>query len=221
MNREKAVEILTTAPVNHSGRLIVRDEKYKDKLVEKAKYFHQSSDSILISFDSYRVDKKEESTYSGNYKKGFVNATRFTEEQQYSVCSSLEELFDKESSFKSANYIFIDKPFAADPAYNGYQGGVNFFITSYSIIGEKEIAELREIFYKDVRPDILSAMNSLGIKNYIALYDAYFNGGVNEEFLETYDIYLKFVGALSDLFPSPGSPLSLISWKSAEVLLEI
>ncbi len=94
-----------------------------------------------------------------------------------------------------ANYLFIES-FEMDKRATA---------SSFAIIGEEEVSQLRNIFYKDVPDDVEIAMKVLDIKNYAEIYEKYFNEELSKVLLREYDLYLKFKESLDSLFFIKGS----------------
>ncbi|MDP2908807.1 MAG: hypothetical protein Q8N77_03290 [Nanoarchaeota archaeon] len=78
----------------------------------------------------------------------------------------------EEEALTGANYIFLEKILTEETRSR-------FAATPYAIIGEEEKKDLKRLFYKDVSPDVKSAMALLGIKNFIEVYQCYINSGVS------------------------------------------
>ncbi len=95
---------------------------------------------------------------------------------------NIEELSDI-----PANYLFLEKDFTRQAKYN---------YTPMAIIGSEQETFLRNTFYKDVDPDISSAMDALAIENFIAFYDIYNN--VKERFFEVLNSYNNIEKLISD-----------------------
>jgi len=89
-----------------------------------------------------------------------------------------------------ADYLFIEN-FEIDKRATA---------SSFAIIGEEEINQLRNTFYKNVPDDVEVAMKVLDIKNYAELYEKYSNGELNKELSEIYPLFLKFKNSLRDMF---------------------
>lgn len=70
------------------------------------------------------------------------------------------------------NYLFLEKI-----QIKGNKS--HFAATPYAIIGEDEEKDLKRLFYKDISPDVKSAMNFLNIKNFIEIYQCYINSDVS------------------------------------------
>jgi len=202
MDEEKAIKTLTSKIVDDFGSQIVRDESYKNKLIKNAEYFCQFGNPFIIGFDKHRMSANKENNSVSHTAWVFVNSERTRKnDTQLLVYASLEKAIDDEGDHKSANYFFIDKPITNTPGFNENSRGMSFFVTPCSIIGKKEVNNLRNIFYKDVHPEVLSAMNVLGIDNYVELYELYSDNNTDfKTFLDNYFFYLKINDAAHHLF---------------------
>ncbi|MDP2906428.1 MAG: hypothetical protein Q8O03_00660 [Nanoarchaeota archaeon] len=190
MDEEKAVKTLTAALVKHFESQVVQDDFYKEKLIKEAKYFFQFDDPFILGFDKFYM--KDADLEGRHYRWGFVGKER-TEKECPNVYSTIKNAIDAEEKYKDVNYFFIDKP------EGDKDKGVNFFVTSYSIIGKKEAENLRRLFYKNVHPDIISAMHTLGLSDYTELYKLYTSNNMGEVFLGSYHAYLKLENMLANL----------------------
>lgn len=190
MDEEKAAKTLTAVLVKHFGSQVVQDQRYKDKLTKSAFCVLQFSEPLIMGYNQFYM--KEPDSEGNKYRFGFVNNER-TKKQFMNVHSSLQEAVDDEEKCDGANYFFVgDLVQEKDRA-------VHFFVTPYSILGDKEAQNLRGLFYKNVPPDIMSAMHALGITYYTELYRLYSSNSIEEGFLEGYHAYLKLEDMLAKL----------------------
>ncbi len=188
MDEEKAAKTLTAVLAKNFGAELVQNKQYKDKLVQEAKYFYQFSDPFIIGFDKFYA--KDADIDGKHYRWGFVGSDR-TEKEDHLIYKTLKEVISQEGC-GGANYFFTDE-------HTEEGKGINFFVTPYSIIGKKEAENLRMLFYKNVHPDIMSAMHTLGISDYTELYKLYSSNSMNEVFLGSYHAYLKLEDMLTKL----------------------
>jgi len=190
MDEEKAVKTLTAVLVERLGSQVSQDYMYKEKLVKEAKYVYQFSEPFIMGYDQFYM--KEQDSDGNKYRFGFANTDR-TKKQCTHVYGSLQEAVDKEEKCKGANYFF------AGELIKEKDRAVQFFVTPYSILGKKEMQNLRNLFYKNVPPDIMSAMHTLGITDYTELYKLYSANSIQGEFLEGYHAYLKLENMMTKL----------------------
>lgn len=200
MDEEKAAKTLTAEIVKRFGSKAVKEKVYKDRLFSTASHCFQVSGSFIMGYDRFYFEGKD--TKKGYYNWKFVNSqlNELNEKGGYICYSTIEQAAQKKEDCDSANYFFIDDQVMASQINgNSNKGGMSFFVTPYSVIGKKEIENLRNMFYKDLPHSILSAMHTLKIEDYVELYRIYSQGGVDEQFLEDYSDYLKLTASLSSL----------------------
>lgn len=196
MDEEKAAKTLTAEIVKRFGSKAVKEKAYKDRLFSTASHCFQVSGSFIIGYDRFYFDDKDTKKNCNDWR--FVNSRR-NERGGYVCHPTIEQAAQKEKNCDSANYFFIDDQVTVSQISGNTNGGMSFFVTPYSIIGKKEIENLRSMFYKDVPHSILSAMHTLKIEDYVEPYGIYSKGGIDEQFLEDYTDYLKLVASLSSL----------------------
>ncbi|MBL7100571.1 MAG: hypothetical protein ISS23_01310 [Nanoarchaeota archaeon] len=150
MDKEKATRILTKELGDKIGRSVVFEDSYKDNLVKSASVIYQTGNPI---FAGYHNGQFHTNTGSKN--------------------EIAELLLPFGDSFVEANYYFLKDIhiIGREP----YFPRSRFAVTPYALIGEKEKDDLKKLFYKDVHPATLSAMDVLGIENYVELYGVYRN----------------------------------------------
>lgn len=149
MDKYQATRILTEKLAGHFGRLIISDEQYKEKLVEGSQHVYVVGNPIDLFLDrDFPVFY-----YTRKNAKGKEQST------------NLEEVI-KGSIPSGTNYLFLWMKKLSD---------CKFFaqVTPYSIIGDKEIEEVIDLFYKSYDPKIREAVSMLGIKDFFPLYHAY------------------------------------------------
>lgn len=140
----------------------------------------------------YRPQAVINSTHQANLIKNSLaycqvgNATRI--EASYMDKAYNETSFDRKAE-PGANYLFVE--------HNEYERYA--VVSSFAIIGEEESNLLRNMLYKDVQQNLILAMGSLGIENYLSLYEKYSDNSL-ENLLDDYSFYLKLKNSLSDLF---------------------
>ncbi len=197
MDEEKAIKILTENLAKDLGISIVRDTRWKDKLTEKSMHFYQHSDPFVAGhcYGSRIKTTINDGKQTQENGWNFVNSQHT--QSDYLFYYSLDKAIAAEEKYKSANYFFIDQPVTGTASQSST--GFYFFVTPYSIIGKKEVNHLRKHFYKDVDQNIASAMRTLDIQDYSELYKLYSQGGMDKEFMEKYELYLKFVNSQSCL----------------------
>lgn len=188
MDEDKAVKTLTSILAENFEIEVISDKFYKKKLIKGAKHFTQFKEPFVMCFDKFYM--KDADPEGRHYRWGFVNTDR-TRTESHQVYGSIKEAIEKEEACKGANYFFVDEPTSS--------AVMNFFVTPYSIIGEKEERELRRLFYKNVPPDVVSAMQTLGVKDYTELYKLYHPNNMEGVFLEEYKAYLKLESILTNL----------------------
>lgn len=98
-----------------------------------------------------------------------------------------------------ANYFFLESQ-----SWGTYVSG-----SSFSILGKEEINTLRTLFYKDTHNDAITAMNMLGIKSYVDLYNLYSKGSL-DGLLGKYSYYLKIQDILDVLYKSNSCSTDLL-----------
>ena len=171
MDEEEAIKILTGELAKDLGISIVRDEWYKKELIKKFNYFNQFSNPMMVDYKHYDcipLKDKHEAVSSGGH---FIHTPHYIKTQI--VHTTLSGLIKNIESCNGANYFFIDTPLHNESSNS--LNNLHFFVTPYSIIGEKEINHLRKSFYKDVQPQIQGAMDVLNIENYADVYSLYTN----------------------------------------------
>ena len=190
MDEAKAIKILTGELAKDLGISIVRDKRWQDELKEKSMHFYQHSNPFVAGHGFYSNMKHTNNEGDEIHTTGwrFINSKHTQDE--FMGYDSLDKAIAAEENYKSANYFFIDQPVA----YNipNSSNGFYFFVTPYSIIGEKEILDIKKLFYKDIQPQIQGAMDILSIENYADVYPLYANnksldltGTVVKEFLNS------------------------------------
>lgn len=191
MDEEKAAKTLTAVLAKNFGIQVVQDQLYKDKIVKNAFCVVQFSEPFIMGYDQFYM--KEPDSEGNKYRFGFANTDR-TRKQYTNIHHSLQEAVDDEEKCKGANYFFVGE------LVQEKDRGAHLFVTPYSIIGKKETQNLRNLFYKNVPVDIVSAMDTLGITDYVDLYRLYHSNSMNNgKFLEGYYIYLKLENMLKKL----------------------
>ncbi|MBM3199799.1 hypothetical protein FJZ53_02590, partial [Candidatus Woesearchaeota archaeon] len=88
-----------------------------------------------------------------------------------------------------ANYLFVEN----------IDLDKRVVVSSFAIISEEEVEQLKNTFYNDVPSDVEAAMNTLNIKNYTEIYNKYSSGELNK-IIAGYNFYLKFKKSLDELF---------------------
>ncbi len=171
MHKKEATRVLTAELVRHSGISIVREDLYKKELIKKSTYFHQFSNPVAVDYKYHNlmlVADEPGTIPSGWY---FSNPQQYI--KKHRGYTTLEGLMEEIESCKGANYFFVDNLFQEKSSES--LSSLHFFVTPYSIIGEDEIIDIKEFFYKDVQPQILGAMDVLSIENYADVYPLYAN----------------------------------------------
>ncbi|MBM3199599.1 hypothetical protein FJZ53_01590 [Candidatus Woesearchaeota archaeon] len=203
MDEEKAVKTLAAVLAKHLGIQVVQDKMYKEKLIKNSFYAVQFSEPFIIGYDQFYM--KEPDSDGNKYRFGYSNTDR-TKKQYTNIHHTIQEAVDAEEKYKGANYFFADNPVQEKDR------GLHISITPYSIIGHKEARNLRHLFYKNVPPDIMSAIHTLGIMDYTDIYKAYYSKWIRS-ILEGYHAYLKLESLSNKLdfertdYPIPQSRL--------------
>jgi len=190
MDEEKAVKTLASLLAKHLGSQVVQDQTYKNKFTKDAFYVVQFSEPFIIGYDQFYM--KNPDSDGNKYRFGFVNTER-TKKQYHSIYDTIQDTVDAEEKYKGANYFFASEPVQEKDR------GVHIFITPYSIIGKKEAQKLRHLLYKNVQPDIMSAMHTLKITDYTGLYKIYSSRSMEGSFLESYYACLRIENMLTKL----------------------
>ena len=171
MNKNKAIRVLTAELSKHSGISIVREDWHKKELIKTSKHFHQFKNPIIVNYKHYAdvsFGDKPEKLVSGWFFS-YTNQNLKTSP----VYMTIGGLMKKIESCNGANYFFVDNQFQNKSSE--LLNTSHFFVTPYSIIGEDEIIDIKNLFYKDVQPQIQSAMDILSLENYADIYPLYVN----------------------------------------------
>ena len=147
MNKEKATRALAKE-LGNLERTVVIEDSYKNSLVKNASSAYQVGDPLVLTF----YDNK---FHSGKDRKSKVS----------------EIMLSHDSSFIEANYFFMTS------IPSSKIGRPDFMVTPYALIGEKEKNSLKKLFYKDINPEILDAMKTVGAENFASLYEQYSHDG--------------------------------------------
>ena len=75
---------------------------------------------------------------------------------------------DDKTDFLDANYFFLETLPGDCESYES-----RCMVTPYALIGDKEEKDIRGIFYKDIPPEVVYAMDFLNIKHYADIYAEY------------------------------------------------
>jgi len=169
MHKKEAIRVLTKELAKHSGISIVREDWYKEELIKKSKHFDQFNNPVMVNYKHYKkisFENKPKIISSGWY---FSNTKHKIKTKE--VYATLEGLIAEIESCNGANYFFIDNPLQNKSSKS--LNNLHFFVTPYSIIGEDEIINIKKFFYKDVHPQLQSAIDVLSIDNYADVYQSY------------------------------------------------
>ena len=145
MDKETAVKILTAELTKHLGISIISEEFHKEEMIKSAEHYCQFSNPFMAGYryyESLETGKIDRAGYNIHQAAWLYNNDKFTEDKEPIVHHSLEEAVRAKEICAGANYFF-----AANPLQDHKQGGINFFVTPYSIIGSREITKCRELFY--------------------------------------------------------------------------
>ena len=163
MNKEKATRALAKE-LGNLERTVVIEDSYKNSLVKNASSAYQVGDPLVLTF----YDNK---FHSGKDRKSKVS----------------EIMLSHDSSFIEANYFFMTS------IPSSKIGRPDFMVTPYALIGEKEKNSLKKLFYKDINPEILDAMKTVGAENFASLYEQYSHDG------SPFNKMLKDIKSIKDL----------------------
>ncbi len=151
MDKYKATKVLTKELVKHNGQLIISDQNYMKKLFNESEQIYAAGNPVEFREDLSSLTQKQE-FYDLTNGNSFPN---------------IEE-FIKGHVPEEANYLF---DLGHTPQYKSSL--IKRALTPYSIIGSKEIEDVKRLFYKNYDLKIREAVSSLGIKDYFELYMAY------------------------------------------------
>lgn len=161
MDKEEAARLLAKELGDKVGRQVIAEELYKEKLTSKASHFYQVGDPFLVNMWGGFDEELQKSGIST--KKILDKALLENEPFAYANYFFLKDNPNPKHLFLKDNYT-MKKPFTA--------------ITAYALIGEEEKQNLKKIFYKNVQPDTVLAMDLLGIENFIEVYRYYTNSNL-------------------------------------------
>ncbi len=192
MDKEKATRVLAKE-LGKLERTVVIEDSFKNSLVKNASSAYQVGDPLVLTF----YDNK---FHSGKDRKSKVS----------------EIMLSRNSSFIESNYFFMTS------IPSSKIGRPNFMVTPYALIGEKEKNSLKKLFYKEVKPEILDAMKTVGVENFASLYERYSHDGspFNKMKIEDIKLIKRFIRDAKDFeyndydYVSRGdfSPFGGIAW---------
>lgn len=180
MNKEEAARTLAKELGSRLERAVVIEDSYKDNLLKNALAVYQVGNPVNVDF----YDNKFSLTPITVGKENVIDV-----------------LLAYKSFFAEANYCFLESIRARISKYSN--GESRFSATPYALIGEKEASSLRKMFYKNVPPDVVHAMNVLRIGNFIGLYEKYFSRPddslftVKKNDMDVAERFINFAGNLS------------------------
>ena len=180
MDKETATNLLATELAKHAHISIIREEWDKKNIITDSYYYMQAGNPFLLNYQ-YLDDSNDMMRYQDDMSrqaKGWCfSHEKRAEEGNHAYYSSLEKAVMDQEECIGANYFLVqdiirDKKEHASGTLPHIS---HFFVTPYSIIGKKEDMQCRQLFYKDVHPEILCAIETLEIPNYIHIYEEYKN----------------------------------------------
>ena len=150
MDEYKATKVLAKELAKHNGQIIIYDQNYMKKLLDESE--HVSVLGNPVEFGAYfSFSKPRQIFYDLTNEDKFPN---------------LEE-FIKNNLTEEANYLFDSRNTISNSSFT------KGTLVPYSIIGSKEIEDVKRLFYKNYDLEIRGAVSSLGIKDYFELYRVY------------------------------------------------
>lgn len=165
MDKEKATKLLVEQLVKANGQTFVTDTAYKKHLLEKAVAYYP-----IVS----------EKPFPFKFEIGFLdtkNAKVSQERLDKTITNYKEDMIKSCSKINNANYIFVENSQSYSMADNhGYTYtclSLMEKLSFFALIGDKEVDDIKKMFYKDVNPEIVRAMNFLNIKHFINPYNSY------------------------------------------------
>lgn len=186
MDKEKATRILAKELVKSDGQKFVTDHAYKKHLLEQ-------------SLSCYPVKYEKPFSFTSKiywpYEGGHVLSI---EQYNKNVNDYRKEVVDYCTNVNDANYVFVEH--AENLSFNESYSLLHLADTFsfFALIREEEAEHLRKRVYKDVQPEVICAMNTLGIKHYVDVYRLY----ISNNFLEILDalsVSKKFTDFVSEL----------------------
>ncbi len=175
MDKEQATKILAKGLVKLNGQKFIVNPAYQKQTLEEAL-----------------------SCYPVEYEKPFSlqtcvsgNLSDFTKEYKSKIiayCSKVED----------ANYVFTDhfENFSQTRSAHGSMYSHLIFTDTFSffaLIGETEAECLKKRVYKDVLPEVVIAMNTMGIKHFADTYKVYNSVDNFLEMIEAAKVSKKFL----------------------------
>ncbi|MDP2906430.1 MAG: hypothetical protein Q8O03_00670 [Nanoarchaeota archaeon] len=164
MDKEQATKLLVEQLVKTNGQTFVTDTAHKKHFLEKA---------VACSPIEY------EKPFTLRFAIDFLCDSRHTlsnDKLENIVGGYKEKLIKHCSKVSDANYVFVENSQSvsmagkySDNSCLSLMGDLSFF----ALIGEKEVKNLQRMFYKDVDPNIIRAMNTLGIRHFVNSYKSY------------------------------------------------
>lgn len=193
MNKEQATRILSKELAKIKGQKFIVNSAYQKHLLEKAISAYEVEHEKPFSSQTYIQDVNKATSRE---------IADFTKEYKARITTYCSEV-------KDANYIFTEhfenlsqtlrqahSAYLSDALYS-YLTFTNTF-SFFALIGEKEAENLKSLFYKNVSPEVVQAMDVLEIKHFVDDYYNYKN--LNVSFLEKLDsltMAKKFINYMS------------------------
>ena len=159
MNKEQAAKTLARGLGNSGKRKVITEEVHKGHLINNCSAFYQVAAPI---YGEYNVKDHSSDQFSKVIIDNLISDYHYLED---------------------ANYFFLTNVpmIQLEKRHYDHNKKVPFVATPYALLGEKEIIQCKESFYKDVPDDILAAMNTFGIFNYIEIYKSYIKGSLTHD----------------------------------------
>jgi len=164
MDKEKATRTLARELMKANGQNFIVNPAHQKHLLEKAISYYQIEDEKPFSFkirigtledNATKISTKALDEFTTSYKKGLTEDCSRVSDSNYVFTENSQSLSIIGSSYTYSRLSLMNT------------------LSFFALIGEKEINNLRELFYKDVHQDLVYAMNKLNIKNFVDFYRFY------------------------------------------------
>ncbi|MDP2906429.1 MAG: hypothetical protein Q8O03_00665 [Nanoarchaeota archaeon] len=174
MDKEQATKLLAKELVKLNGQKFIVNQAHQKQTLEKALSCYPVEHEKPFSLQTYTKDVNRltsDNLYSFN--KGYKQTIT-------AYCSKVED----------ANYVFTEHFENFSQTHSPHGGMYSHLIFTdtfsfFALIGEQEAEYLKKHVYKDVSPEVVTAMNTMGIKPFADAYKVY----------NSMDNFLEMIGA--------------------------
>lgn len=162
MDKEKATKILSKELTKIKGQKFIVNSAYQKHVLEKAVSVYEISHEKPFSLQTYVSDLNN---LTNEDIGGFI------EEYKSKIIENCSKVDD-------ANYVFTEH-FENLSQTRSHYGTLYSYLTFtntfsfFALIMPQDAEEIRNLFYKDVSPEVVEAMDSLSIKHFVNDYNSY------------------------------------------------